>query len=107
MYSNIKSIVIFKRMKIIPNPVNDILDKIMRSFIELYQVEMLQDMGEGLDNILRWRSKPVSLFSMIIFVLFVYYIELWMVPLSLGMLLLWNVRVIISTFTVLGIFNDY
>jgi len=54
------------------------------------QVEMLQDVGEGLDNIIRWRSKPLSLFSMVVFVFGVYYVELWMVPLILGLLLLYS-----------------
>ena len=59
--------------------------------IKYAQVEMLQDMGEGLDNIIRWRTKPVSLFSLLIFVLFVYHVELWKIPHALGLLLLWNV----------------
>ncbi|KAL5271451.1 hypothetical protein ACHWQZ_G001920 [Mnemiopsis leidyi] len=54
------------------------------------QLEMIQDLGEGLDQIIRWRSKPLSLVSMIIFVLVTYYIELWMVPLALGLVLLYS-----------------
>ncbi|XP_063688692.1 multiple C2 and transmembrane domain-containing protein 1-like isoform X2 [Bolinopsis microptera] len=54
------------------------------------QLEMVQDMGEGLDQIIRWRNKPLSFVSMIIFVLVTYYIELWMVPLAIGLLLLYS-----------------
>ena len=57
------------------------------------QLEMVQDMGEGLDQIIRWRNKPLSFVSMIIFVLVTYYIELWMVPLAIGLLLLYSVSI--------------
>ena len=57
----------------------------------LFQLEMVQDLGEGLDQIIRWRSKPLSFVCMIIFVVVTYYIELWMVPLVLGLLLLYSV----------------
>ena len=81
----------------------------MSDDIILFQVAMVQDISEGLDDIFRWRSMPKSLVSMIIFVVGVLYVELWMAPLALGLLLLYNVSSLFSNriiFLILSIFLD-
>ena len=52
---------------------------------------MVQDISEGIDDIFRWRSKPKSLISMIVFIVGVLYVELWMAPLALCLVLIYNV----------------
>ena len=79
----------------------------MSDDIILFQVAMVQDISEGLDDIFRWRSMPKSLVSMIIFVVGVLYVELWMAPLALSLLLLYNVSSLFSNriiFLILSIF---
>lgn len=81
----------------------------MSDDIILFQVAMVQDISEGLDDIFRWRSMPKSLVSMIIFVVGVLYVELWMAPLALSLLLLYNVSSLFSNriiFLILSIFLD-
>ena len=72
----------------------------MSDDIILFQVAMVQDISEGLDDIFRWRSMPKSLVSMIIFVVGVLYVELWMAPLALSLLLLYNVSSLFSNRTI-------
>ena len=81
----------------------------MSDDIILFQVAMVQDISEGLDDIFRWRSMPKSLVSMIIFVVGVLYVELWMAPLALSLLLLYNVSSLFSNriiFLILSILLD-